>query len=390
MTIEDSRWTETAEPRQLPEQLRSAIEAAREESDHLADSPSWLTMQLRDAGALRLLTPHELGGYETPLVIALDIYEGFGRIDASAGWLVWNANFGFLAAYLEPSGVERLWADGHEPLFANSGMPGEAEEAQGGYRVSGHWKIVSGIHAAHWLVVVGIVTRGSHHALTESGAPDIRVCVLHRDQIHIEDTWYVSGMRATGSNDVVADQVFVPADLTIALTQQPRLDRPLYRGFLPALAIPGCTAVGIGVARSAIDEVVKLAATKPTMTGGVLAESPHAQYAIAKSESDVLAARLLLHQAARSLQTASECNQAVTIRQRAALRAAMTHAAQVSRQTLVTMYELASSSSLYRGNPLERIFRDGMAALQHANHSAPFLEAAGRVRLGLPDGMPLF
>jgi alkylation response protein AidB-like acyl-CoA dehydrogenase len=196
-------------------------------------------------------------------------------------------------------------------------------------------------------------------------------------------------MRATGSNDVVAHQAFVPADLTIALEQRPRLNRPLYRGFLPALAIPGCTAVGIGVARSAIDEVVKLAATKPTMTGGALAESPHAQYAIAKSESDVLAARLLLHQAARSLQTASERNQAATIRQRAGLRAAMTHAAQVSRRTLVTMYELASSSSLYRGNPLERIFRDGMAALQHANHSAPFLEAAGRVRLGLPDGMPL-
>src|SRR5258707_877617 len=110
MTIEDSRSTETVEPLQLPEQLRSAIEAARDESDHLADIPSWLKVQLRDAGAFRLLTPREFGGYEAPWVTAMDVYEEFGRIDASVGWLVWNANFGFLAAYLEPSGVEKLWA----------------------------------------------------------------------------------------------------------------------------------------------------------------------------------------------------------------------------------------------------------------------------------------
>jgi hypothetical protein len=47
--------------------------------------------------------------------------------------------------------------------------------------------------------------------------------------------------------------------------------------------------------------------------------------------------------------------------------AAMAHAAQVSRQALVAMYELASSSAVSRGNPIERYFRDVMAALQHAN-----------------------
>ncbi len=389
MTINEVPLRETVEPRQLAEQLRPAIEAAREESDRCADIPASLTTQLKDAGALRLFTPRELGGSETPLVTALEVYEEFGRIDASVGWLVWNANWGFLAAFLEPSGFEKVWADGDEPVFANSGSPGEAEEVAGGYQLSGHWKIVSGIHAARWLVVVGIVTRGGEHVPTESGAPDIRVCVLHRDQIDVVDAWDVSGMRGTGSNDVVADRAFVPADLTMTLDQQPRLDRPLYRGYFPALVFPGCAAVGIGVARSAIDEVVKLAASKQTMSGGVLAESPRAQYAIAKAEAEVLAAKLLLRQAAMSLQIASERGQDVTVEQRAALRAAMTHSAQVSRQTLGAMYELASSSALYKRNPLERIFRDGMVALQHANHSAPFLEAAGRVRLGLPHGMPL-
>jgi alkylation response protein AidB-like acyl-CoA dehydrogenase len=78
-------------------------------------------------------------------------------------------------------------------------------------------------------------------------------------------------------------------------------------------------------------------------------------------------ARLLLLSAAESLQATGERRETVTLEQRALLRAAMAHAAQVSRQALVAMYELASSSAVSRGNPIERYFRDVMAALQHAN-----------------------
>jgi hypothetical protein len=80
----------------------------------------------------------------------------------------------------------------------------------------------------------------------------------------------------------------------------------------------------------------------------------------------------------------------VTIEQRAALRGAMSHGARVCRDVLVALYGLGSSSSLYEGNPLERLFRDGMAALQHANQSAMLFEAAGRVRLGQDPGVALF
>jgi hypothetical protein len=68
----------------------------------------------------------------------------------------------------------------------------------------------------------------------------------------------------------------------------------------------------------------------------------------------------------------------------------MSHGARVCRDALVALYELGSSSSLYQGNTLERLFRDGVAALQHANQSALFFEAAGRVRLGQDPGVALF
>jgi alkylation response protein AidB-like acyl-CoA dehydrogenase len=147
-----SIWTDmkprtlpTLDAAELPESLRPAITAAAGDSERQGDIPTGLRDALRDAGAFRLLTPRELGGWEAPLTTVLDIYERFGHIDASVGPLVWNANFGFVGAMLDPAGVAQIWGDGTEPVFANSGQPGTAEPVDGGYRLSGEWKIVSGI-----------------------------------------------------------------------------------------------------------------------------------------------------------------------------------------------------------------------------------------------------
>jgi hypothetical protein len=99
---------------------------------------------------------------------------------------------------------------------------------------------------------------------------------------------------------------------------------------------------------------------------------------------------MLLFSAAGALEAAGTTGEPVTLEQRAALRSAMSYAAEVSREVLVSMYELGSSTSIYVGNPVERLFRDGMVALQHVNHSAAVLEAAGRVRFGLDPAVPLF
>ena len=374
----------------LPAQLAPSIRAAAEEMDEKFDIPEGLRDELREAGAFRLLTPRELGGSETPLTTTMAVYEQLGRIDASVAWVVWNANFGFVGALMDESGVARVWGNGSEPVFANSGMPGVAIPVEGGYRLSGNWKIVSGVNGATWVVVIAIVMDGDAPRVTEAGTPDVRLVSVRRDQLTVQNTWNVTGMRGSGSNNVVIEDAFVPEELAVQFDRPARIDRPLYRGFIPSLVIPGCTAIALGVTQTAIDETVKLAATKKSMTGARLADIPHTQFVVARSQAALDAARLLLFSAIGALQEAATANEPVTIEQRAALRAAMSYGAQVGREALVAMYELSSSSSLYVGNPIERLFRDGMVALQHANHSAGLLEAAGRVRFGLDPAVPLF
>jgi indole-3-acetate monooxygenase len=378
-------------PGGLAARLAPSIKAVADEIEDTYDLPAALVTELRDAGAFNLLTPREFGGFEAPLTTVLAVYEEFGRLDASVAWVVWNANFGFMGALLDEAGNRKIWLpDRPAPVFANSGSPGVAVAVDGGYRLSGNWKIVSGINHAEWLMVVAVVTEGEAPRLTEDGQPEVRLLAVPAGQVTIKKTWNVSGMRGSGSNDVLVEDLFVPEELAGRFDVPPRIDRPLYRGFVAGLVLPGCTAAALGVAAAAIDDVVQLVATKKTMTGERLADLPRVQSAVAASQADLDAARLLLHSAARVLQDAGENGEAVTAEQRAALRAAMSHTARVSRRVLVDMYELASSSPLYRGNPLERRFRDGMAALQHLNHSAAAFEGAGRVRFGLAPNMPLF
>jgi alkylation response protein AidB-like acyl-CoA dehydrogenase len=377
-------------PGGIASRLAPSVAAAASQLAESNEMPGALVREMRDSGAFRLLTPTEFGGTEAPLTTVLEVYEELGRIDASVALQVWNSNFGFIGALLGEAGNARIWRENQpEPVFANGGTPGTAEVDPDGYRVSGTWRMVSGIAHADWVVLSTLVTEGGTTRMTENG-PDFRLVAVPADQVTVKDTWHVSALRATGSNEILVENALVPAELAARLDRPARIDRPLYRGFLPSIVVPGPAAIAVGIAASAIDELVVLGKTKKTPTGELLSSLSRVQSAIAECDADLSAARELLFSVARRLQTAAEAGTMPDARDRAALRAAMSHAAKVSRRVLVTMYELGSSTSLYTGNALERQFRDGMATLQHFNLAADAFVGAGRVRFGLEPGMPFF
>ncbi|WP_027940565.1 acyl-CoA dehydrogenase family protein [Amycolatopsis taiwanensis] len=373
----------------LPTLLRGMIEAVREEAGRTGRLPDHLIAELRDAGAFSLFTPAEYGGLEVSLTTALTVYERFGRIDPATAWIVWNANFGFTAAMLGEEGAAKIWTGGREPVLANGGQPGTAVPVDGGYRLSGRWPIVSGIEAAEWFVPLGVVMDGEQPAMTDCG-PEARLFHVHRDQLEIERTWDVSGMRATGSHGVVVTGAFVPAELTARIDLPLRLDRPTYRRNPILLVFAGCTAVALGTVEQAIDELVALAPGKATAFGGPLAAQPRVPELLARHETAVRAARLFLFDVARRIDEAAERNAPITLELHADLHSAMAHAAAVGREALVAVYQLAGSASLYLGSPIERLHRDGMVALQHVNQAPEFFGGSGRVRLGMEPGLPMF
>ena len=253
----------------------------------------------------------------------------------------------------------------------------------------GGWDIVSAIDAADWVTLFGFVMDGDGPRPTPSGAPDLRAFFLPRGEYAILDTWHTTGMRGTGSNTVVVDATFVPEALAISPFSPARIDRPLYR--IPAFTIAssGSAPIVVGIAQAAIDEVVAMAPTKHTDNGQVLLDRPHAAARLGAAQTALDAARALLRHAAATIDAAATAYRPVDEDLRARMRAAMSHAAAVSRDVLATCRELASSTAIYHGQAIERVLRDGEVATQHAILARTHLDIRGRLMLGLDAGTPV-
>jgi alkylation response protein AidB-like acyl-CoA dehydrogenase len=323
--------------------------------------PQELVATLRASGVFRLFTPREYGGFEATLSDAVQVLEPLGRIDASVAWTVWNDNLGFFAVWLPENGVAKIWGSESNPTIVNSTrLTGSATPAENGYVLSGRWDIVTGVDAADWIVLFALVNPPGN-GTDGSGHPEVRTFCVRREAVTRLDTWQVGGMRGTGSNSVVVDQLFVPAELTEDPLAPFHVDRPIYR--IPAftLASTGGAGAVLGIAAAAVDEVVELARTKSTESG-----------------------------ATGTIDEAAAAGVPVTEAMRAELRAAMSHAAATSRTVLTRMYELGGSSSLYTGNRIEQLFRDGLAGTQHGILTQAKFALAGRAWLGLDPQSPIF
>ena len=69
-------------------------------------------------------------------------------------------------------------------------------------RLSGHWQFATGVCHADWVIVSGQIEGDEKER--------IRQFLVPIDEVEVKDTWYVDGMAATGSRDIVANDVTVP------------------------------------------------------------------------------------------------------------------------------------------------------------------------------------
>jgi alkylation response protein AidB-like acyl-CoA dehydrogenase len=154
----------------------------------------------------------------------------------------------------------------------------------------------------------------------------------------------------------------------------------------------GCVALCLGLAQAATDTLLELGASK-VQVGPFpgLRERPAVQGMVASAAAKLDAARLLLHGALGDLWATCMRGTPVTDAQRARVFESGLHAAQTAKAVVTSMYEAAGTSALYIDCPLERAHRDIIyAVMQHVQLAPLWLEAAGRVRLGLTPQTPFF
>jgi alkylation response protein AidB-like acyl-CoA dehydrogenase len=372
--------------------LRATIRDTRKETEEARRLAPPVVEGLIATGLCRLAVPASLGGHETEPVVALQVYEELAWADASVAWIAWNNQLvGLASRYASDAVRTEIFSDPRR-LFANSTRPsGRAVVVDGGFRVSGRWSLVSGCELADWIPVMCVITEGAEPRMLAAGMPEARMAYLPKGAYRILDTWYVGGLRGTGSHDIVVDDVFVPAEQTFFFTDPAQLDRPLSRMPFFATMCAGCAALCLGIAQAATDALLELGASKVQVDPFPgLRERPAVQGMVASAAAKLDAARRLLHEALGALWATCTQGTPVTDTQRARVWESGLHAAQTAKAVVTSMYEAAGTSALYIDYPIERTHRDIYAVMQHVIFAPMWLEAAGRVRLGLAPQNPFF
>jgi alkylation response protein AidB-like acyl-CoA dehydrogenase len=374
------------------EGLLPAIHTRREEIERERRLPRDLVHVLRDTGVFALELPRAIGGMEAAPADVLRAIELVSRADGSTGWCValGLANNG-AAGFMQDAGAREVFADPSAPCAGVFAPTGAATRVAGGVRVSGRWQFASGITHCDWAWVGCIVMEQGQPRMTATG-PDLIYTAIPTSAIEVHDTWFVSGLCGTGSNDLSAKDVFVPEQRIFKIGVPSGLrPEPLYR--MPPIGwfVSHVAAVGLGIARGALDELVALAQTKlPTFSMAVLADKPAAQLEVARAEASLGSARAFFYETTEELwRTVAAANQP-TLRQIALHRIATTNAAQVAASVARTASVLAGGTAIFKTSSLQRHARDADAVGHHFTVAPHVWEDAGRVLMGRTPTAPMF
>jgi alkylation response protein AidB-like acyl-CoA dehydrogenase len=337
--------------------------------------------------------PREFGGSELDPLEQFEVCEAAARLDASVGWCVMiGSDSGYYSAWLDDEVTKRLWPR-PDAITAGWLMPaGQAMEVQGGYRVNGQWQFGSG--CTHADVIAGGVIVVDPDGNPKPGIhPDVpvetRIALMLASEVEVLDTWHTTGLAGSGSHDYKATDVFIPFERTFDLFDAPRRPGPLYA--YNAMFFANLAAVPVGAAQAAIDDFAELAATKMMFPAfALMREEARAQLAIAEAEALLGSGRAWAVEVLGELWDALRSGNHPDERQRARYRLSAMNACQSARRAVDRVYEAAGSSAIYATNPFDRAMRDQLTISAHMVASTRNLEAAGRVRLGLPANLPLY
>lgn len=351
-----------------------------------------LVDEMRRAGIFSMLLPHSMGGSESSPLAVLEVIETLAEADGSAGWCAMiGATTTALVAYLPESGAREI-VTGPDTVVGGTFNPqGRALPVDGGLLLTGRWPYGSGVEHSNWMAAASLVVGpDGKPVLLDGERPDARLTFFPCSEVEVHDTWDTVGMRGTGSHDFSVKEVFVPAAHATTFDFQAWPAGPLWRMPPFSVMFPPMAAVPLGIARAAIDEVVKLAPAKtPYRSTRRMADRDMVQVAVARAEALTRSGRAFLHDAVGELWDAALADRPATIEERAICRLASVHASQAAVEAVNLCFEAAGGSAVYGSSALQRLLRDVHVVGQHVVLAASGYETVGRVLLGLPPDTPL-
>jgi alkylation response protein AidB-like acyl-CoA dehydrogenase len=342
---------------------------------------------LSAAGIFKMTAPKAYGGVEADFQTQCDVLAEIARGCPSTSWVatIYSA-MSWLVATFPDETQEEIYAN-RDPRIAGVFSPtGTAVPKDGGFVVNGRWPFNTGCHGATWTVLNVVVG-------------ELPTCMIAKSaDLEILDDWYATGMAATGSDTVIAKNVFVPARRAMPLPDMLEAKYPvrhnsdnLYFNY-PMVPVLTVNAAGtpIGTARGAMDAFLERlpgrGITYTTYTNKSEAPVTHLQMAEASLKLDSSAAHVRLAAALMD-----EATGRMTLQERVKARAHVAYSTGLAREATDILFYASGASSIQEHMAIQRYQRDIQALSNHAiMHPQTGLELYGRILCGLPPNTLLY
>lgn len=383
-----------ADPVGVAASLRSLLEehAAACERERRIVAP--VMEVLRASGLFHITAPKRAGGPGHRLTTHIETVAELAKGCVGTAWA-----YGLLsgitgtALALPLVMTERLFQTGEELFCSASAPSGKAVAVPGGYRVSGRWGYGSGCLHADW-ALNGVMIE------TDSGAePALAFLDLRDTACSIEDNWHVAGMAGSGSNMIVAQDLFVPEELILWISRTPPAEailameglEPRDRWPMEPLFPLGVLAPMLGAATALLEGVVQ-AMPKRLVVGWAYAGQSGSEALVGmtgRAAMEIDSAWLHVRRAAGMLDETAQ-HRVLTGFDKAQVQADCGYAMELLRAAGNRLMDVAGPGAFALVSPLQRIWRDLSVGTRHnALNGQLSLELYGRAIAGLPSNIAL-
>lgn len=346
---------------------------------------------LTDAGLFKVMVPQRHGGFQGSVATHLAVTAALAEHCGGTAWVAALTNIcAWFAGTLSAQAQQDIFGADPDARVAGVLTPtGTARPVDGGVVVSGKWYWASGSLHATW-GFVGATAQGA------DGQPTQQLMVaMPMTALTVQDTWYTVGMRGSGSNCIVAEEVFVPHHRIMHTSEalQGRYDTPFkdeatYRAALVPVFALVLIGAQLGLGRAALRHVIEKAPQRNIAYTGFQRQSDSTafQLQVARAATLIDTAQLLANRAADDIDEAAYRGEMLPYTTRARVWADTGWIAKLVGEAIDLLVTAHGAGTFAEANPLQRLWRDANTAARHAMVLQPVGEEIyGKALLGVEN-----
>lgn len=350
---------------------------------------------LNATGLHRMNVPHRYGGYQTPATAQVEVMAALAGACGSTAWVeaIHQAGSRIVSLFTDEA-QDEVFADPDVRICGAFTTTLTAVPTGGGYVVNGRCPFNTGCRHSRWDVMIATT------APVDGRPPEPMWVLVPLAELEVLDDWDVTGLSGTGSNTVVAHDVFVPEHRTLhvlptltegRLRSVANATDPFYRIAIVPLLCATSSATLLGMAEGALSDF-----TERMHHRGIAYTEHHAQheapvthFQLAEATMKVACARHLTTHIARGVEADETGRTTPTMRDRVNARATMGYVARLAREAVDIVGSASGGSSLRTTAPIQRITRDVRALSMHGLIAPTTnLELLGRSLAGIAPTTP--